>query len=504
MSISITEYVDITSGVGAGTTVAQRELITRLFTTNNAIPAGSVVEVTTLADVETLFGTNSDEYRRATKYFGWVSKSVTKAKKISFAHFSETNESPSIRGAAPVTVLATWQAIANGAFSLQVGTQAAQVEDLDFTAAASLADVASIIQTGIRAEAGSNFAGATVTFDNVGQRFNASFPGVTAVPAAVTVSAPVTGTSLINPVGWTSSATFGSGAAAQSPLEAITASTVLSDNFGSFGFIDDLSLEQWTEIGAWVQAQNVKYIALVPVTFANRATWSAALSTFGGVAMTLVNDTNTEHDEDIPGIILAATDYTKRNAAPNYMFNTFSGVSAKVTDTAVSRELNGLRINYYGQTQTAGQNLTFYQRGLLGGTAATPSQMGVFGNEMWFKSAATSNLMSLLLNLPLIPATDEGRAMTLARLQDVINRALFNGTFATGKDLTSDQKAYIVQITDDERAWHQVQNLGYWIDAVVTQTTNSESGVTEYQIDYTLLYSKADAVNKITGRDILI
>lgn len=504
MSISITEYVDIISGVGAGTTVAQRELITRLFTTNAAIPAGSVVEVTTLADVETLFGTNSDEYRRATKYFGWVSKIVTKAKKLSFAHFAETNEAPSIRGAAPATQIASWQAVTDGGFTLQVGSQSAQVEDLDFSAAASLADVAAIIQTGIRAEAGSNFAGATVTYDNVRQRFNASFPGATAVPAAVMVSAPTTGASIVALSGWTSAATFGSGATAQSPLEAVTASTVLSDNFGSFGFIDDLTLEQWTEIGAWVQAQNVKYIALVPVTYVNRSAWSDALSSFGGVAMTLVNDPNTDHDEDIPGIILAATDYTKRNAAPNYMFNVFSGVTAKVTDTAVARELNGLRINYYGQTQTAGQNLSFYQRGIVSGTAATPSQMGVFGNEMWFKSAATSNLMSLLLNLPLIPATDEGRGMVLASLQDVINRALFNGTFAVGKELTSDQKAYIVQITDDERAWHQVQNLGYWIDAVVTQTTDSESGVTEYQIDYTLLYSKADAVNKITGRDILI
>lgn len=504
MSISITEYVDITSGVGAGTTVAQRELITRFFTTNPAVPAGSVVEVTTLADVETLFSTNSDEYRRATKYFGWVSKIVTKPKKLSFAHFSESNEAPSIRGAVPVTLLATWQAIADGAFNLQVGTQSAQVEDLDFTAAASLADVASIIQTGIRAEAGSNFAGATVSFDNVGQRFNAAFPGATSVPAAVIVSAPTAGTSIVSPSGWTSQATFGSGAAAQSPLQAVTASTVLSDNFGSFGFIDDLTLEQWTEIGAWVQAQNVKYFALVPVKYADRAAYSSALATFGGVCLTLVNDTNTDHDEDIPGIILAATDYTKRNAAPNYMFNVFSGVAPKVTDTAISRELNGLRINYYGQTQTAGQNLSFYQRGVVAGTPSTPSQMGVFGNEMWFKSAATSNLMALLLNLPLIPATDEGRGMVLGSLQDVINRALFNGTFAVGKDLTSDQKAYILQITDDERAWHQVQNLGYWIDAVVTQTTDAASGVTEYQIDYTLLYSKADAVNKITGRDILI
>lgn len=503
MSISITEYVDITSGVGAGNTVAQRELIMRLFTTNAAIPAGSVVEVTTLEDVESLFGTDSDEYRRAVKYFGFVSKSVTSPKKLSFAHYAETAESPSIMGTLPTTQLTAWQAIEDGAFTLQVGTQGADLTNLDFSGVTSLADVAGVIQTGIRAAAGSNFATATVTYDNVAQKFMAQFPDVTAVPAAVTVSAPTSGTSIVNAVGWGTGATFGSGATAQSPLEAVTAADVISDNYGTFGFIEELTLDEWAEIGAWVQAANVKYMALVPVTYDERADWYARLGTFGGVALTLVNDVNNEHDEDVPGILVASTDYTKRNTAKNFMFQQISGLSPKVTDTAVSQALNELRINYYGQTQTAGQNISFYQRGYLCGTASTPSQMGVFANEMWFKSAATSNLMSLLLSLEIIPATDEGRAMVLASLQDVIDRALFNGTIVTGKDLTITQRLYINQITDDELAWHQVESIGYWIDAVVTQTTN-KAGVTEYQIDYTLIYSKADAVNKITGRDILI
>lgn len=503
MSISITEYVDITSGVGAGNTVAQRELIMRLFTTSAAIPAGAVAEVTTLEDVESLFGTDSDEYRRAATYFGFVSKSITSPKKLSFAHYSESPEAPAIMGAVPTTRLTDWQAIDDGALTLQVGTQGANLTGLDFSGVTSLADVATVLQAGIRAATGDNFAGATVTYDNVAQKFLAQFPGVLTVPAAVTVSAPAAGTNVVPIVGWGAGATFGAGANPQTPLEALTAADVISDNYGAFSFIEELTLDQWAEIGAWVQAANVKYMALVPVKYDQRADWYARLGTFGGVAMTLVNDVNNEHDEDIPGILVASTDYTKRNTAKNFMFQQVSGISPKVTDTAVSQALNALRINYYGQTQTAGQNISFYQRGYLCGTATTPAQMGVFANEMWFKSAATSNLMSLLLSLEIIPATDEGRAMVLASLQDVIDRALFNGTIVTGKDLTVAQKLYVTQITDDELAWHQVESIGYWIDAVVTQKTNS-AGVTEYQIDYTLVYSKADGVNKITGRDILI
>lgn len=503
MSISITRYVDITSGVGGGAAVAQRELIMRLFTTNDAVAAGSVVELTTLDDVEALFGTDSDEYRRATAYFGWISKSVTSPKKISFAHWANDEESPTIRGAAPLTTIATWKAITDGAFVLQVGTEGATVDALDFSGANSLADVAGIIQAGIRAENGTNFTNATVTYDAVAQRFNATFPGATVLPALPVVTAPTTGTSVVPQLGWGDTAVFGGGSVAQSALEAVTESNSISDNFGSFSFIDALTREQWTEIGAWVQAQNIKYFALVPVTYDESDDWYDALGTYGGVCLTLVATPNTQHDEDIPGIILAATDYTKRNAVKNYMFQTFSGKTAKVLDDDTADALDSLRTNYYGQTQTAGQNLAFYQRGIVCGTSSTPSQMGVFANEMWFKSAATANLMSLLLSLEIIPATDEGRAIVLASLQDVINDALFNGTIATGKALTITQRLYINQITGDERAWQQVQSIGYWVDAVVTETTGS-NGVTEYQVDYTLVYSKADAVNKITGRDILI
>lgn len=38
MSISITRYVDITSGVGAGSVVPTRDLVGRLFTANDLVP----------------------------------------------------------------------------------------------------------------------------------------------------------------------------------------------------------------------------------------------------------------------------------------------------------------------------------------------------------------------------------------------------------------------------------------------------------------------------------
>src|SRR5690606_25348653 len=138
----------------------------------------------------------------------------------------------------------------------------------------------------------------------------------------------------------------------------------------------------------------------------------------------------------------------------------------------LSNELDAARINYYGVTQTAGQFIAFYQRGVLGGGANDPVDQNTYANEMWFKDAARANILSLLLGLERISANAQGRGQILGILQEVIDRALFNGVISVEKPLTTQQKLYIGQITGDELAWYQVQNAGYWADAqMVSETT---------------------------------
>lgn len=507
MSISIKKYVDITSGVGAGAAVKERELIMRLFTSNPAVPAGSVMEMTELNDVATKFGTSSEEYKRAAKYFGFVSKIVTKAKKISFAHYSTsgTGVAPSVIGGTPELQTTAWKAITDGALRLQVGANSAQLTGLDFNSITDLAGVATVIQTKLQAVTG--FSTSTVSFNDVDQHFEASFDSI-AAPAVVTIDDTVTsGTAIADDLGWTiaKGMSVSQGSAANDPLDFVIEADEISDNYGSFAFCGTpLDHDTVQSIADWNSAQNVKYMYLAPVTIADYANWYGTLQTYSGLALTLVGDPNVEYDEMIPGIILAATDYNQRNASQNYMFQQVPGITPKVDDNTMANTIDtNTRVNYYGRTKNAGQPIDFYQNGYLCGTSTSPLQMNVYANEQWFKAAAIAQLMSLFLNLPIIPATEEGRAIVLAGLQDCIDRAQFNGTIKAEKDLTLTQKAYITQITGDVLAWHQVQNIGYWLDAVVREEAQT-NGTTKYIVDYTLLYSKADAVNKITGRDILI
>jgi len=88
--------------------------------------------------------------------------------------------------------------------------------------------------------------------------------------------------------------------------------------------------------------------------------------------------------------------------------------------------------------------------------------------------------------------------MILVTLQNVINQALNNGTISVNKTLTTSQQMYVTSVTNDPDAWHQVQDIGYWVNCVIVVVGN------EYQAKYTLVYSKDDVINFVSGTHVLI
>ena len=239
----------------------------------------------------------------------------------------------------------------------------------------------------------------------------------------------------------------------------------------------------------------------VPVTDANMVERAAALIGSAGVALTYAPAAG-EFDEMCPSIIMAATDYSRRNSVQNFMFQQFD-LTAKVTRTDISDDLDALRVNYYGNTQTAGQIISFYQRGVLCGGATDPVDMNTFANELWLKDAAQAALMSLLLSMPKVSANAGGRGQVLAIVQDAIDRALTNGVISVGKTLTTQQRLYVTQVTGDDLAFAQVQQIGYWVDCEM-QSFGTPDGRTEWKAVYTLVYAKDDVIRKIEGTHILI
>lgn len=508
--ISESRYIDITSGIGAANNVSVRNLGGLIVTGNPLVPTGQMISFNSAAEVLTYFGSASEEYARAEFYFGWISKTITTPTQLSFYNWNNNSATGSLIYGVPASyALSSFTGITTGALDLTVGGVTATLTGINLSGAGSLSAVAGDVQTAVRAHTtgGVAWTGATISFDAVRGCFDFT-SGATGTDV-ISVVAAGTGVDLAAPLGWLTGAIFSDGTNAQSIATAMTDLTETTNNFGSFCLTYGLAptLATVEAAGNWNNSTspNMLFIFNQAVIPANAASWSAALDEIGGMQLTLMNalaaDANGAFHEMMPMMILAATDYTQPNAAQNYMFQIFNAVPTVTTDSGANT-YDPLLINYYGQTQTAGQFLNFYQRGVMFGLPVNPSDQNVYANEIWFKDALSASLMGLLLAVTQVPANLTGKAMLSGIIQSVINQALLNGTISVGKTLTQTQQLYITQATGSNTAWQQVQNAGYWFNVVIQPY--QVDGVTEYEAVYTLIYSKDDVIRLIIGSDILI
>jgi hypothetical protein len=494
MAIRFSKYISITSGVIGQSSVDDRNFMMRVFIDDPRIPQGSVAEFDLLADVGSFFGVSNAYYARAQQYFSFVSKQTQSPNAIQFARWVTAAQAPQIYSNTAAKLLATFTAINAGGFTLSLGGVPLVMSAINLSGAADLNAVAALIQTKIRTGVGGVFTAATVTYDALTNRFN--FVGGATGPSAIAVTDGAQGVAAA--LGWLSGAglIISPGAAVEAPEVAFNNSISANDNFGSFVYDPALSQAQALAVSQANYALNEVYLHLLDVTASNAAAWYAAIGAVGGVACTL-SPLATEYPEILPGMIFAATDYTRANAAQNYMYQVAGGLTPSVTDNTNANLYDGYAINYYGQTLKNGRSVNFFQDGVLWGGVNDARDIGVYCNEIWLKSAMGTMLINLLLALTRIPADSTGRRILLSNSAAVINQAKLNGTIDPGKTLTAQQQAAIYQATNDPLAYVQVQSIGYWLDwSIAPYVTN---GITKYMAQYTLVYGKADSIRKVTG-----
>lgn len=518
--ISQSRYINIVSGVGGAQAAAARKLIMRVLTPNQIIPPGIVVEFANAKAVSAYFGDASEEAKRANAYFSFISKMVTSPSLISFARWVNTDIPPMVVGDGLPKQLASFTAMNAGLLKFLIGGSGGTVQDvtgIDLSAATSLTDVASRVQAAIRATAGVNamLTSATVTFNTNTNQFVISGSSTAAGSGKLSVQASGLAGDLSQLLGWaTGQQVEVPGQAADQPYQAVAASADISNNFGSFIFAGNrLTNAQVAAVAEWNDVQNNQYLYSVPSFMSNMALLyngdgtavNPACSGYSGLSLNALSDSApNDYIEQSPCEILAATDFNQPAANQNYMFYQFPKRNVVVTDDTVADSMDKLRANYIGLTQSAGQPLSFYQRGILCGGDQAAVDTNIYANEIWVKSTITAQILSLLLSVGAVPTNDQGASMILAVIQPVLNQALVNGVFSAGKILTPVQQVYIGQVSGDPLAWRQVQTLGYWINITFVSYTNTNTGLTEWKAVYKLIYSKGDAIRFVEGSDVLI
>lgn len=501
--ISQTKYVDITSGVGGQAQASAREPILRAFTTAALIPTGTVLRFTSASAVGDYFGYNSQEYSLAQSYFGFVSSQQQSPAAISFTADVSQGKAAFLRGSQAPALLTAFTAVSDGSFTLSMGGLTSEITGLDFAAATSYSDIAQTVQTALRAAQSESpvWTGASVQFDPISGAFFLS-AGTNTQTAIVALGQAADGTDIgglmrlnlvYNPI-------VSQGADATAYGQMLSDSLSLSNNYGTFTFLNQPSQADMVEIAQWTQAQNLlggMYIQ--PVAESEAATVQAALADYSGVAIVADAFAPFSYAWLVPACVAAATNYNRVNGTQSYMYKQLSGVEPSVTSDSQFEALTAVRVNFYGSTQQAGTPIAFFQPGTLQGKV---EDMGVYMNELWLKDAASVEFLNYQMAVSKWPVNNSGRAIGDGLLQGVIERAKHNGTILAGKELTSTQKAYITQLTGDGDAWREVYSQGYYLYSQILPVT--ANGNTQYEYQYTLVYSKGDSVRKVTGTHTLI
>lgn len=521
MSIRFTKYVNITSVVGAQAQVPERQWCARIFTTDPRVGPNAVLQFSgnggnIISGVGQFFGTASEEYARAQAYASYLSPLGTAPVALQFARYVSAAQPATIYGEASIAVLATLKAITAGLLSFKFGATQVNLTGITFAAATSLTDVASELQTAIRAGAGApngELTNAVVTWNATAQAFDFSASPTGVVTETFQVVAPagvVPATDVAAALGWYASqgALVNDAQIVETPDAGFSRVVNLDNNFGEFVYTDvaALTLAQVTAIAILNAAFNVMFIFRVPVTPTDWATWQAALIGIAGVGLEYEDVGVTgarQYVEMLPMSIHAAIDFAALNGTVGFMFKQNGLLTPSVSTDTLSDTLDAARVNYYGVTQQAGRKIAFYQEGVLCGGATAPVDSTVFANEQWFKDDAGANLMNLQLSVGQIPANKRGQTMCDNVLQDSITDALNNGTISANSTLTIQQQTYITQQTGDATAWQQVQNIGWWKGSAIVGTLQT-NGVTKYAYKYTIIYRKDDVVKEIDGSHQLI
>ncbi len=507
MSIPQKKYVAITSAIANATQVRNKELILRVLTTNPLFAANTVYEFTSSNDVADFALATSPEAAIAREYFGWVSKVATQAKKISFMRYSFEALAPYIYSTKPLTPLATLKDVTAGSMIVNLGGTAYTISDIDLSSVTSYADVASAIQTAIRANTagGTLWTGATVTYTATPAGFTIT-GGEAGVNEINYATAGASGTDLSSLLGLdVASAPVLSNGTAEATIGNILNKTIdISTNFATFGFVSASdAYSNLDGIGAFVDEQNNQYRFCFDLSSANYAEGIATAAKYTG--MTAHYNINYGVSGVNPAwlmsaILPATTNYNKPNGVKNYMFQQFpqQAVSVGDNDGNFYQTLDNLNINYNGQTQKSGSNIAFYQNGFN----ADGTDSAIFDNETWLKDAIATDVLNAFLTLDFVSADKDGEAIVVGIIQNNADKALTNHVFANGRILNNTEKAFITQVFDDDSKWLECQNNGYTFTVEIT--TESLNNATVHVAEYTLVYLKNNVIRKVNGRNILV
>lgn len=465
------------------------------FTNNDLIPTSSIaMSFATAEDVGAYFGTTSDEYNVAQIYFAGYNNSFKKPRTILFARRVDQAIPAYVRGGALVgstaTVLATLKTITDGSLSILIGEDTYAVTGLDFSAATSLSDIATIIQTALAAD--DPTAAPTVAYSSLTKAFTITSEQTGADALAGYGSGTVATALNLTQAG---GAVLSQGADAMDVTANMTAIREVTENWATFTHLyADASDEEMLALSDWASSQGTEYLYVCWSTDAQLLSQSDSTSIAIQFEAAQAGATTLVYgDVTYAAFIMgcaASIDWERVQGTINFAFKSQDGLAATVENATQANTLLGKTVNFYGNYATRNDNFVWLYNASMFGQY---NFIDPFVNAIWLNNAMQVACMNGFQNSPRVPYNEDGYAQVRAWLMDPINRARKNGVIDSGVVLSEAQKTEVIREAGLDIT-SNLENDGFYLQVV---DAGASVRTTRNSPNINLWYSYGGSINRL-------
>lgn len=411
-----------------------------------------IKEFTSDTSVGAFFGTSSEEYKVANAFFNQDPFLEDRPESIFFGRFADADTAALLEtGDSSQSGLAVWQAITDGEFAITIDGTLDEPAALDFSSAASMADVATVITTGLTQGtclwrdgrfvfvSPTTGASSTITLlDTVATPAGTDISGTGFLDGDIAKSPTNLGGSVLS-----------QGQVAETFADAITAIENIDNSWYAMGVvkkyrdtstIQDMADEIESRRKMFLSATNDTNVLVLGNTSTNSYYVKNANYRRTGF---IYHDNSTLY----PDIAWMGLQLPKAVGSTNWAFKSLPGIAegASVDIPAVALTEDEIDAAYDVNTNvyTSILSSAFTHQGVMGGGRTAVNTGGgeyidIIRNIDFLQARVEEGLLSLLIEREIVPMTDAGIAICDNRLKDRLNTyGVDQGILIAGSVVTS-------------------------------------------------------------------
>jgi hypothetical protein len=507
MAIDLSKIIAITDRT-LGSSVTGVTQAGMFLSLNEIIPFNGtnqqVIRFNDAATVGAFFGTASEEYQAAVKYFKNYDGAISLPPFIHFARYVNSAIAPYTRGGVLVASnLAALQAITTGTLTVNFNSTATNLVAIDLSGATSFSDVAAIVQVKLDIA----IPAATVTYDSITDAFTISNNDTSGTS---TVTYCLNGTlAAAMKLQQNNGAILSQGSPALSVSDNLDNIVAITKNWTPFTNLFDLpdapDYSYQYDFARWTLA-NPKYLYVLwtleeNLTILNNTSniaygmideGLATLNADGSITY-LANIMPNYGDVSLAAFSMgmgASINYTRTNATINFAGKSQVGLLPSATSNSEYDALTANGFNFYGQFNSSSASYNFTENGSIGGQFKFADN---FFNQKWLSDNIQNRLAVLIQTISILPNNDTGYTY----INDTVNGSMLlglnNGVIQTGNVFSTSQTATLIQEAGYDIT-SQLTNSGYVIQVI---PATPEERIARAPVLGNAWYTNGGAINKI-------